>query len=104
MHGSTGTPKSPEDTRRFSRHWRVSLRDNYHGLAVAMMFAVGSLIPWTAYLAIQLPGHFRAANWSITWVGFDSVLMIILALTAWAAWFERQVITDATPLSPLSRS
>ena len=75
-----------------SGRWRFSLKENHHGLAIAMMVAVGSLIPWTAYLAIALPGHFRAANWSLAWVGFDSVLMLVLALTAWAAWFERQVL------------
>ncbi len=92
MSQSAEVPKSITSTRQSSRHSQISLRENYHGLAIAMIVAVASLIPWTAYLAVQLPGHFRAANWSLTWVGFDTVLMAILASAAWAAWFERQVL------------
>ncbi len=50
------------------------------------------MIPWTAYLAISLPVRFRAHNWNVAWVGFDSALMIVLALTAWAAWYRRQIL------------
>lgn len=57
-----------------------------------LITGVLAMIPWTAYLAISLPVHFRAHNWNVAWVGFDSALMIVLALTAWAAWFRRQLL------------
>ncbi|NNN20758.1 MAG: hypothetical protein HKL80_01980 [Acidimicrobiales bacterium] len=51
-----------------------------------------ALIPWTAYLSIVLPPHFRADDWNVAWVGFDCAIMAVLAATAWAAWHQRQIL------------
>jgi hypothetical protein len=61
-------------------------------LARAIVAIVVGLIPWTAYLAWSLPGHFRAHNWRLAWVGFDAALIAVLAYTAWAAWARRQIL------------
>jgi len=61
-------------------------------LARAVLAIVAGLIPWTAYLAWSLPGHFRAHNWRLAWVGFDVGLIVVLAYTAWAAWTRRQIL------------
>lgn len=64
-------------------------------LAIAVVTIVAGMIPWTAYLAWSLPGHFRAHNWDIAWVGFDAGLIAVLAYMAWAAWFRRQILAPA---------
>ena len=61
-----------------------------------MFAAVLFMVPWTAFLAATLPTHFRAHNWDVAWVGFDSVLMLVLMATAWAAWYRRQVLAMAS--------
>jgi hypothetical protein len=61
-------------------------------LARAVVVIVAGLIPWTVYLAWSLPGHFRAHNWRVAWVGFDAALIAVLAYTAWAAWARRQIL------------
>ena len=57
-----------------------------------MIIGVLAMIPWTVYLAIRLPGRFTAHNWDVTWVGFDGALILVLAATAWAAWYRRQIL------------
>ncbi len=64
----------------------------HRALSSVMIVIIVGLIPWTAYLAISLPGHFRAHDWSVAWVGFDAALIAVLAYTAWAAWFRRQIL------------
>lgn len=65
-------------------------------LSAAMLAIVIGLIPWTAFLAITLPRHFRAHDWRLAWVGFDAALIAVLIHTAWAAWFRRQVLLVST--------
>jgi hypothetical protein len=50
------------------------------------------LIPWIVLLAITLPHRYIAGHWTVTWVGFDIVLLGGLALTAWLAWRRRQAV------------
>jgi hypothetical protein len=54
-----------------------------------------SLIPWIALLAITLPPRYMAGHWTVTWVGFDLILLAGLALTAWFAWRRRQAVIVA---------
>ena len=49
-----------------------------------MIAGACALVPWTAYLAVTLPGTYQAQDWTLTWVGFDAALMIMLGLTALA--------------------
>ncbi len=64
------------------RAWRTAL----------MLLCVVALIPWTVYLAITLPSHYVARNWVATWVGFDILLLMMLALTALAGWKRKQFV------------
>ena len=40
----------------------------------------------------RCPGDYRAGGWSAAWVGFDAVLFLAFAATAWAAWRRRQML------------
>jgi hypothetical protein len=53
------------------------------------------LVPWIVLLALTLPHRYVAGHWTITWVGFDIVLLSGLALTAWLAWRRRQAVVIA---------
>ncbi|GIH18007.1 hypothetical protein [Rugosimonospora africana] len=64
-------PSTPGTTRR---RW----------LAVLALAACAAMIPWTARLATTLPERYVTQHWSITWVGFDSVLLLSFAATGWA--------------------
>jgi hypothetical protein len=72
--------------------------------AVLRTGASAALSPWIVQLAITLPHRYVAGHWTVTWVGFDIVLLGCLALTAWLAWRRRQSViifafTTATLLS-----
>jgi hypothetical protein len=43
------------------------------------------LVPWIGYLAVSLPGTARVHD-RTAWVGFDIMLMLMLAVTAFLAW------------------
>jgi hypothetical protein len=51
-----------------------------------------ALVGWIIWLAVTLPWRYRAGGWSAAWVGFDGVLFVAFAATAWAAWRRRQVL------------
>ena len=61
-------------------------------VAKFIAIVVAALIPWTIYLALALPPRYDARHWTLVWVGFDTVLMGVLAHAAWAMWFRRQVM------------
>jgi hypothetical protein len=41
------------------------------------------LVPWIVVLAATLPAHTVARNWAVAWAGFDMLLAVMLAGTAW---------------------
>jgi hypothetical protein len=53
--------------------------------------AVG-LIPWIVYLGFTLPETYVAHNWTATWVGFDTLLVAFMAVTALLGWLRRQLV------------
>ena len=53
------------------------------------------LVPWAAYLAIDLPEAHRAHEWRVAWVGFDIALILAFASTAWLGWRGRQLVLPA---------
>lgn len=57
-----------------------------------MVGAVIGLIPWIGYLAITLPDKYIAHNWLTTWVGFDVLLLMFLAVTAVLGLLRRQLL------------
>jgi hypothetical protein len=76
---------------------------------VGVVFAICSalLVPWTIYLAYDLPRRARTAHYDWAWVGFDLMLAAALVALAWTAlrrsdwlpvagaWSAALLITDA---------
>jgi hypothetical protein len=67
-------------------------RKRRHRFVVLMTVSCVALIPWTVFLGLTLPHRYVARHWSLTWVGFDVVLMACLGLTATLAWRGRQAL------------
>ncbi|MCW2909729.1 MAG: hypothetical protein JWL68_4518 [Actinomycetia bacterium] len=59
---------------------------------VLLTVASVGLVPWLIVLAFTLPHRYVASHWTLTWVGFDIVLLSGLSLTAWLAWRRRQAV------------
>jgi len=51
-------------------------------VAPALFLCAVVLVPWTAFLFVTLPPHYRANHWPLAWGGFDVGLGIALAATA----------------------
>ena len=75
----------------YHQHGIDTVRFN-KAVSFVLVAIVAGLIPWTVFLAIKLPIRYQAHHWTLLWVGFDVILMVVLAYTAWAAWFRRQVM------------
>lgn len=58
-----------------------------------MIFGSIALIPWIVYLAVALPESYTANNWAATWVGFDVLLVVLMATTVVLGWQRRQLLT-----------
>lgn len=50
------------------------------------------MIPWTVYLGITLPQNYTVRDWPLTWVGFDSLLVVFMVATAVLTWMHRQLL------------
>ncbi len=48
-----------------------------------------AMIPWIVMLSLTLPQRYVVDRWAVTWVGFDCLLVIMMALTAWFGWRRR---------------
>lgn len=59
---------------------------------VLIVGAIAGLIPWIVYLAIALPDKYIAHNWPATWVGFDVLILIFMAVTAVLGLLRRQLL------------
>jgi hypothetical protein len=72
----------------------LELTDKLSPRWAAPLFAIlaVALIPWIAYLAYSLPQHALAKHYNISWVGFDIVLLLALARTAWLAFREKRQV------------
>jgi hypothetical protein len=71
------------------------------GPAFAVMAVV--MVPWTVYLAIDLPERAVSHHYDTAWVGFDVALMLVLAATGRFAqlrsrWFPLAASAAATML------
>lgn len=62
-----------------------------HLATVFLVIATG-LVPWILFLGVSLPPKYNAGHWRLLWIGFDVALVAVLAYSAWAAWFRRQVL------------
>jgi hypothetical protein len=54
-----------------------------------------AMIPWLVYLSWTLPQYYRAQNWTLTWVGFDVLLVVFMLATAVFGYLRRQVLLFA---------
>lgn len=50
------------------------------------------MIPWIVYLSFTLPEHYTVRDWPLTWVGFDSLLVVFMIATAVLTWLHRQLL------------
>jgi hypothetical protein len=51
-----------------------------------------AMIPWLVYLSMTLPENYVAQHWSITWVGFDILLVGFMLATAVLGYLRRQLL------------
>ena len=70
---------------------RIAGRVRRSRMTLMVAGAIG-LIPWIVYLACTLPETYIAHNWPATWVGFDSLLVAFMAVTALLGWLRRQLV------------
>lgn len=51
-----------------------------------------ALIPWIVYLALALPADYLVRDWPATWVGFDLLLLALMAATIVLGILRRQLV------------
>ena len=76
------------------QHHYDPYRVRRHRIAL-MTLAAAVLVPWTAYLGVTLPDRYVAKNWTLTWVGFDAVLIVMFTATALLGLMRRQLVIVA---------
>ncbi len=54
-------------------------------LAKLYLSFAAALLPWSGYLAMSLPQRSVSPHYATTWVGFDLLLMAVLARIGWLA-------------------
>ncbi len=60
------------------------------------------LLPWIAYLAVSLPKRNLEHHYRLSWVGFDILLVVVLARTAYMAFrVDQRVQFAATATATL---
>ncbi|WP_040808892.1 hypothetical protein [Nocardia concava] len=50
------------------------------------------LIPWIVYLGFSLPTEYNARHWALAWIGYDILLVAMMATTAYLGWKRRVVL------------
>ena len=71
-----------------SRRW---LRRTRESRVAVMVLGAAVLGPWIGYLAATLPRVYVARHWDAAWVGFDLVLLGLIASTAVMGYLRRQL-------------
>lgn len=73
---------------------------------VAPLFAIlgVGLVPWTVWIAYELPQRHLARHWDVAWGGFDAAMAGLLLATAFAAvrrspWIQSTATAAATMLA-----
>jgi hypothetical protein len=69
----------------------IARRRRRHAMEIVLVCLIG-LVPWTVYLALTLPSGFRAHYWRVAWAGFDVLLLLTMAMTAYLGWRRRQAV------------
>ena len=55
-------------------------------VTLLLILVAAGLVPWTLYLTFALPSRHVTSHYNLAWVGFDVVLTVSFAATAWAAF------------------
>ncbi len=76
----------PSRSLQVARRWFLRL------LALGCLL----LVPWIVALAVRLPRQYVASQWRLTWIGFDTALLVALAWAAWTLWRQQPVAISAT--------
>ncbi len=63
-------------------------------VTVVFVGAAATMIIWTVFLGLSLPPRYSAGHWNLLWTGFDAALVAVFAVSAWAAWFRRQLLAS----------
>lgn len=50
-------------------------------VALVCLAGAALLVPWVVYLSASLPQTYLLSDWNAAWVGFDLMLMALLAVT-----------------------
>jgi hypothetical protein len=48
--------------------------------------AIVFMVPWLVYLGFTLPSRVRSDNYDVAWLGFDTLLMVVIAALGVCAW------------------
>jgi hypothetical protein len=51
-----------------------------------------ALIPWVVFLAVSLPDRYVVSSWPLIWVGFDVLLVALMATTAYLGLRRRLLV------------
>lgn len=80
-----GPPEGPVEVTGLERRGRS---------VILTLLALASvcLILWTIYLGWRLPKAYDTPHWNLAWVGLDTMEIIALVLTTWAAYRRRAVL------------
>jgi hypothetical protein len=70
---------------RLDRRLRLSL----------LTVCVVVLVPWIGYLAMTLPHRHQVRSWDATWVGFDLLLLLMLAVALVLGWRRSLLVVPA---------
>jgi hypothetical protein len=93
---------SPEDRRQLARalaaidlpHPRLEPKQIHRrqiGMVVTMAICL-FLVAWIILLMRTLPNQYTSNHWRGVWVGLDIAELAAFSATAWAAWYQRQVL------------
>lgn len=71
-------------------------------LSILYSLITFALVPWTINLSLSLPYRHLSSHWDIAWVGFDLMLIVAMALTAYFALSKSGwVVLSATSAATL---
>ncbi|WP_227982432.1 hypothetical protein [Nocardia spumae] len=63
------------------------------GLRLSLMTGGSiAMIPWLVYLGFTLPQDYTANHWALAWIGFDILLVLMMATTAYLGWRRRALL------------
>lgn len=75
--------------RRIRRTTAESERVLHRVRLTLMVGGTIAMIPWLVYLGLTLPANYTAQHWALAWIGFDTLLVVMMATTAYLGWRRR---------------